>query len=197
MVDAAYLAKQHSEITEYDIAYIRKWGGYRRVTHIIDCEGYSTPRSKTFLREVSIWCRQTGAILTYHIYMPDKRLFYEKHASVRYQIDNIHRLPITRCSDGRDIGMPGKYYPYDAVIANLRQIFMHADLIGYKGGTIERDLLSCLGYTGMNIELLECPCYEELLTKYGVTSHTCGRHLTGYKYHCSMHEVELFGRYLE
>ncbi|CAB3982344.1 Hypothetical predicted protein [Paramuricea clavata] len=195
MADTNVFAKQHCEITKYDVECVRKWGVSKRITHIIDCEGYSTPRSKIFLREVSVWCRQTKTVLTYHIYMP-KRIFYEKHKCVQYQINKIHGLPITRCRDGRDIDIPGEYYLYDEVLTNLRRVFWNADLIGYKGGIIERDLLRGIGYDGVNLELLECPRYETLLTKYGARPHTCGKHFEGYKYHCSGHEVVLFGRYL-
>ena len=190
--------KQHGEISAADIRRVRSLQIAKRVTHIIDCEGYSTPHTKVFLREVSVWFRENNVVETFHIYMPNRKLFNPHHKCVRYQISHVHGLPIVRQADGRDVGFFGQYYLYDEVVCKLRQIFSSADIIDYKGGTIERDLLCGLGYACINLELMECPRYEALLTKYGCEQSTCGKHLKyKYKYHCSGHEVKLFGRYLE
>ena len=189
--------KQHGEINAADIQRVRNQNIAKRVTHIIDCEGYSTPHTKVFLREVSVWFRKSDVVETYHIYMPNRKLFNPHHKCVRYQILHVHGLPIVRQADGRDVGLVGKYYLYDEVVCKLRQIFAAAGIIGYKGGTIERDLLCGLGYNCINLELMECPRYETLLTKYDCEQSSCGKHLGKYKYHCSGHEVKLFGHYLE
>jgi hypothetical protein len=78
----------------------------------------------------------------------------------------------------------------------LRQKFIqNADLIAYKGGTIERDLLNSMGFKSINLEILGCERYYQLLTKYGIVAKCCPYHLSG-KYHCSKHKVEVFTRFI-
>ncbi|CAB3987817.1 Hypothetical predicted protein [Paramuricea clavata] len=43
------------------------------------------------------------------------------------------------------------------MIGMLRKIFESADLVGYKGGNIERDLLNMLGVSCINMEIMGCP----------------------------------------
>jgi hypothetical protein len=55
----------------------------------------------------------------------------------------------------------------------LRQEFIqNADLIAYKG-TIERDLLHHMGFKSINLEILGCEKYDQLLTKYGIVAKCC------------------------
>ena len=82
--------KQHGEINAADIQRVRNQNIAKRVTHIIDCEGYSTPHTKVFLREVSVWVRKSDVVETYHIYMPNRKLFNPQHKCVRYQIFQVH-----------------------------------------------------------------------------------------------------------
>ena len=185
--------KQHSEISACDYACIavNVENIVDRVTHIIDCEAYSTSSRKTFLREVSVWCKATNITKIYHIFMPNKYLFNEYASSIKYQIHKVHGLPVVRER------LDGNYYLYDEVMCLLRTIFCDSDLIGYKGGLIERNLLRGFGLKGINLEVLKCPKYSELLTKYGVEQQTCGKHLYKLHNHCSWHEVQLFGRFVE
>jgi hypothetical protein len=48
-----------------------------------------------------------------------------------------------------------------------------ADLVAYKGGVIERDLLKFLGTKGINLEILGCDKYNNLITKYGILPVRC------------------------
>ena len=192
--ESTLFQKQHSEISECDYGWIAVNMGYvtGRVTHIIDCEAYSTLlKKKRFLREVSVWCKKLDSVRTYHIFMPNRNLFNEHAYTVNYQIRKIHGLPIVRTRVDKD------YYLYDEVMCILRQTLSKGDLIGYKGGTIERDLLQGLGLKGVNLELMRCPKYSNLLTKYGVEQQDCGKHLFKGENHCSGHEVQLFGRFVK
>jgi hypothetical protein len=76
-------------------------------------------------------------------------------------------------------------------------MFRNADLVGYKGGNIERDLLNMLGVSCINMEIMACPKYEQLLSKYNVEPETCGYHIKRGRYHCSRHEVKLFSQFLD
>lgn len=67
--------------------------------------------------------------------------------------------------------------------------------MAYKGGTIERNLLSRMGSKGINIEILGCDKYAHLLTKYGIQPIRCQHHRPG-DFHCSKHKVEVFSYFL-
>ena len=71
------------------------------------------------------------------------------------------------------------------------EFIANADLVVYKGGDIERNLLNNMGVCCINLEILGCDKYVDLLTKYGIVPECCPYHLTG-QYHCSMHEVKIF-----
>ncbi|CAB4033376.1 Hypothetical predicted protein [Paramuricea clavata] len=183
--------KHHCEINEKVLKKCRDVRNILnlRITHIIDCEAYTWCK-KNVLREVSVLCRQTNIVTTYQIYIPNTKLFDENDRGVRYQIRVIHGLPIERRR------IDDNFYLYSEIIDMLRKIFESADLVGYKGGNIERNLLNMLGISCINMEILGCPKYEYLLSKYDVERECCAYHITG-KYHCSGHEVKLFSQFLD
>ena len=185
--------KQHGEISECDYGRVERdiRNIANRVTHIIDCEAYSVHPKKRFLREVSVWCKLSDRVTTYHIFIPNRNLFDENAYTVKYQIRKIHGLPVVRKRLDKD------YYLYDEVMYLLRKTLATGDLVGYKGGTIERDLLRGLSLKGFNLELMMCPKYSTLLTVYGVEQRDCGKHLFKGENHCSGHEVQLFGRFVK
>jgi hypothetical protein len=78
----------------------------------------------------------------------------------------------------------------------LRRTFENAKLVGYKGGTIERDMLNHMPIGAINLEVLGCPKYVTLLDKYGIAQQDCGYHIQNGVYHCSGHEVQLFSYYI-
>jgi hypothetical protein len=115
-------------------------------------------------------------------------LFDEYDRGVCYQIRRIHGLPIVRRR------VDDNFYLYDEVMQRLYDMFKNADLIGYKGGTIERNMLNKMCVNSINLEVLGCPKYSLLLSKYGVEQHTCGYHLrNGDVYHCSGHKLPKIG----
>ena len=184
----------HSEIDEKVLKNIRDARNTLklRITHIIDCEAYIWCK-KSFLREVSVLCRSTNIVTTYQIYIPNVTLFDENDRGVRYQISVIHGLPIERRR------VDNNFYSYYEMLSILRKMFWNADLVGYKGGNIERDLLNRLGVSCINMEIMACPKYEQLLCKYGVKPTVCGYHIkrSDVTYHCSGHEVKLFSQFLD
>jgi hypothetical protein len=72
----------------------------------------------------------------------------------------------------------------------------NADLVAYKGGDIERNLLNNMGVQCINLEVLTCPKYVDLLTKYGYQQECCPYHIAQ-SYHCSRHEVKVFTQFIE
>jgi hypothetical protein len=182
---------RHSEISEKVLRNTRDVRNTLklRITHIMDCEAYTWCK-KSFLREVSVLCRSTNIVTTYQIYIPNVTLFDENDRGVRYQIRVIHGLPIERHR------VDNNFYSYYEMLSILRKMFRNADLVGYKGGNIERDLLNMLGISCINMEIMACPKYEQLLSRYNVKPETCGYHIKRGQYHCSRHEVKLFSQFL-
>ncbi|CAB3978032.1 Hypothetical predicted protein [Paramuricea clavata] len=167
-----YFQLPHCEINENVLKNVQSAVLKQRITHIIDCEAY-TWRKKHFLREVSVLCRNTNIITTYQIYIPNVKLFDENDRAILYQIRVIHGLPIQRHR------IDANFYHYQEIQDMLCKIFEKADLVAYKGGNIERDLLNRLNIPCINMEILGCPKYECLLTRFKVKHECCPYHITG------------------
>lgn len=138
-------------------------------------------KTQVYLREISVHRICDNTTVSYQVYMPD---LYLASKSVQYQVKHIHGLLVvhTKCTDD--------FLLYWEVLKLLRDEFIvSADLVAYKGGTIEHDLLKRLGTKGINIEILGCE-------KYGISPIRCQYHNPG-DYHCSQHEVQVFARFLQ
>ena len=185
-----WFVKQHSQIQEWEKEYIQQYQKdiVNRITHVMDCEAYTIAKDKVYLREVSFYRVRDKKVCSFQIYMPD---LYLNPKNVYYQIKYIHGLPLVHRKYNNDFL---QYYEMFQVLCE--EFMTSGDLVGYKGGTIERNLLNKLGTKGINIELLGCDKYANLITKYGVEPERCKYHNSG-DYHCSRHEVEIFARYLE
>ncbi|CAB4007373.1 Hypothetical predicted protein [Paramuricea clavata] len=184
-----WFEKQHNQIQNWEKNHVRKYQKdiVSRITHVMDCEAYTLGKNQVYLREVSVYRIRDKKTFSFQIYMPD---IYINPKVVHYQIHHVHGLPVVREKNNED------FLQYRDVYKVLCEEFMtSADLVGYKGGTIERDLLKKLGTKGINIELLGCEKYANLITKYGITPERCPYHLYG-DYHCSRHEVQVFAHFL-
>ena len=70
-------------------------------------------------------------------------------------------------------------------------------VIAYKGGHIERDLLTELCIPALNLERFGCP-KAVVLMKDLIWLETCGNHIVPNAYaHCAKVEVEAFGQWME
>ncbi|CAB3976763.1 Hypothetical predicted protein [Paramuricea clavata] len=159
-----------------------------RITHVIDCEAY-TSKKKTFLREISVYRVKTGECSSFQVFMPFIP-FNECDYTIDYQIKKIHGLPIARER------LTDDFYTLKESTAFLTGEFMcNADLVAYKGGDIERVLLNNMGVRCINLEILTCPKYIDLLTIFGQSQECCPYH-QGNHYHCSKHEVKMFAKFV-
>ena len=159
-----------------------------RITHVIDCEAYTNVK-KTFLREVSVYRVKTGEFSSFQVYMPFVP-FNEKNYTIQYQIQKVHGLPIVNKR------LTSDFFTLEESMDFLTKEFLsNADLVAYKGGDIERILLNTMGVRCINLEVLSCPKYAELLTKYGYEQECCEYHIGNY-FHCSKHEVKVFSEFV-
>ncbi|CAB4020405.1 Hypothetical predicted protein [Paramuricea clavata] len=148
---------------------------YKAIRYVLYHESYTLGIFTAFYKIILVDISNSGG---------DNR---EVENGVQYQVKNIHGLPVVvhtrRTND---------FLLYTEVWEFLRNEFIEsADLVAYKGGTIERNLLRRLGAKGINIEILGCDKYVNLLAKYGILPVRCQYHNPG-DYHCSRHEVEVF-----
>ncbi|CAB3995357.1 Hypothetical predicted protein [Paramuricea clavata] len=127
---------------------------------------------------------------SFQVYIPFVP-FNETDYTIRYQIRKVHGLPIvnTRLTDD--------FFTLKESMDFLTKEFLNnADLVAYKGGDIERTLLNNMGVRCINLEVLACPKYDVLLTKYGYEQECCKYHLGDY-FHCSKHEVKVFSEFVQ
>ena len=156
---------------------------------MIDCEAY-TQRGRTLLCEVSVYCIRENKCSSYQINFLCVD-FNERDRCVKYQIDHVHGLPVVHSR------LDDNFFTYNEVMMLLQMEFMkNADLVAYKGGTIERDMLYKMGVKGINIEIIGCEKYAELLTKYGIVAECFPYHVYD-TCHCSKHEVQVFNYFLQ
>ena len=157
-----------------------------RITHVIDCEAYTNVKK----REVSVYRVKTGECSSFQVYMPFVP-FNEKNYTIQYQIQKVHGLPIVNKR------LTSDFFTLEESMDFLTKEFLsNADLVAYKGGDIERNLLNTMGVRCINLEVLSCPKYAELLTKYGYEQECCEYHIGNY-FHCSKHEVKVFSEFVQ
>ena len=182
-------ARQHSQLKESEQQFIdeHKNDIVNRITHIMDCEAYTISKVH-YLREISVHRLSDNETFSYQIYTPNLYL-YDKN--IAYQVNHIHGLPQVHTRRTND------FLLYGEALKILRDEFLaRADVVAYKGGIIERDLLKRLGTKGINLEILGCDKYSNLISKYGISPVRCRYHNAG-DYHCSRHEVQIFARFLQ
>ncbi len=85
---------------------------------------------------------------------------------------------------------------FDAVMFFFKPTLSNSNtLVAYKGRTIEYKTLKSMNVKSINIEILGCPKYENLLSKYNI-EHKCCKYHKSNLFHCSGHEVEVFTRFI-
>jgi hypothetical protein len=172
------------------------WGNRKliasRITHILDCEAY-TMKKKVFLREISVYRVNSEECSSFQVFMPFVP-FNEKQYCIRYQIENIHGLPIVKKR------LTSDFFTLEESMDFLTKEFMsNADLVAYKGGDIERRLLNNMGVGCINLEIFNCPKYVDLLTIYGLVPECCQYRTVDNvldNVHCSRHEVKVFSLFV-
>ena len=118
-------------------------------------------------------------------------------AVVRWTMRNIHGLRF----EDKAGDLPQEALP--AVLKELCTIGVNEsgrNVIAYKGGHFESDLLQAAGIQCYNLEELGCPKYRELLKMFDVLSApSCGLHCYAYDHiavHCPVAETMLFRKWL-
>lgn len=124
-------------------------------------------------------------------------LSFDDSKSVAYVTNYIHGIPFENFDS--EIWMQDDVS--HVISAHLKNDHDQPILVGYKGGTIERNILRKLGFESYNLELINCPKYNDLIKDNRFNSYrnvNCNIHLSGKikKLHCAAEEVQVFNNWL-
>jgi len=171
-------------------APVHIYPGLRRVCMILDMEGFVLPGNRVILCEVG-WCDMHGVSDSIHFKpdVPYRSLTLRDRRTVGYVFHNIHALPFeTRPQENAIEGSL-----VDSVVKTLHDTLstVEKDVVAYKGGTLEKQLLSRLNIPHVDLEAYECPKANRLLWQGFEPLFDCGCH-THSHVHCPRVETYLF-----
>lgn len=136
---------------------------------------------------------------SYHFSMKKMYIAKKNRSQVNYVIRHVHGLPLVATAEenAETVG----WLPMIVMELYEKNKCWDAEVVGYKGGNIERDLLSSLGIPSYNIERLGCPKYDCLIKLEGYSKiFDCGHHTAGGNtekiFHCPQNEVYVFKQWL-
>jgi hypothetical protein len=143
------------------------------VCGVLDCEAFQHGQL-LFYREIAF--ARTGNISSVHIqpsFVPRDRDVWRTFNYVKYKIHGLALIP--------DPG--SRTIPQDGVMNIVREWHTLAtrpdcNVIAYKGGCLERDLLAKLNIPSFNLESVSCPAFHRLAycEKLAYRHLNCGQH---------------------
>lgn len=160
----------------------------------IDLEGFYIP--PTFhVREMG-WCDHTGqhhGSLHYDPGLQWTKLTAEQHRHIWHVIRHIHGLSLHPPLNPLVGERIHPYHPVQALRDHVYTLYLqHAtpqrNVVAYKGGHFERDLLKELRIPSLDLEEHGCPKFNDMLRLRTVPS--CGQHRHNPQAHCA--EVECY-----
>ena len=157
-----------------------------KVRYIIDCDGY-TIRGAFYPCEIAVVNQWTRSTSTWALSVPTevvRGMTTMDRRSANYVYRKVHGMPMERF--GPDVRT------YESTIAELRALFASAGcavidnndcrvepcLVAYKGGDIERDLLTEMGVYRVDLGTLGCPKTDVVLStakRAGLLASRCDR----------------------
>jgi len=159
---------------------------------ILDLEGFFI--NKTFqVRELGYytWNREYGRH-AFRISIPYKELSDKDKRTVSFVIRKIHGLSYQPLKAER-------FQPPEVLNELIQDIYsVYKDgqrtVVGYKGGHVEKDLLTKLNIPRLDLETLGCPKYDKL--RHIISSErllpSCGFHQDESIHHCPVTECHAF-----
>lgn len=121
-----------------------------------------------------------------------KQLSPQDQGTANYVIKHVHGLPFH--DHPSEQAKPQAYLQTD--ISQLYEHFRNEeqDVVGFKGGHVEKGMLDYLDIPHLNLERWGCPKFELLSDQGFADIQDCGCHRVG---HCSTVECEAFWNWLE
>ena len=160
---------------------------------ILDLEGFFL--NKTFhVRELSYysWNEQHGRH-AFFIPVPHETLNNKDKRTVDFVKTKIHGLTYRPT--------PEEHFQNPLILGILVQTLYDnyktdkRNVVGYKGGHIEKDLLQKLNIPSLNLETLGCPKYNVSRTRYEHLTDSCGFHADPTLHHCPVVECHAFWKW--
>lgn len=134
------------------------------VKYILDIEGFNVA-DEFLVKELAYACADDGRVRGYFYRVGSFHELSERdRQQARYVHRHIHGLPFLDAPD--DLEQATVDRTVSALCESARS---SGHLIGYKGGRVERDLITRLGYgdTAIDLETLGCPRFDALVRRYG------------------------------
>ena len=171
-------------------APVHVYSDLRRVCMILDLEGFVLKGKRVVVREVG-WCDMHGFSDSFH-FKPEPDIQFNSLSpadkrTVNYVFHNIHALPFA--ARPRENAIDG--YLFDFVVKTLCEKLstLERDVVAYKGGTLEKQLLTRLNIPHVDLEAYGCPKPNRLLFDGFEPLFDCGHHIHSHS-HCP--RVETF-----
>ena len=168
----------------------------RRVCMILDLEGFILKGKRVVVREVG-WCDMHGFSDSFH-FKPEPDIQFNSLSpadkrTVNYVFHNIHALPFE--ARPRENAING--YLVDFVVKTLCEKLstLERDVVAYKGGTLEKQLLTRLNIPHVDLEAYGCPKPNHLLFDGFEPLFDCGHHIHSHSHYPRV-ETYLFYQWL-
>lgn len=166
----------------------------RNICLCIDIDGFRMQDGSFITRELG-WCdgevKRVGSFHYDHSYRWED-LSPAECKTVQFVKHRLTGLPF-RPSPAERIKYPVRMQEeleHDILSLYEQNKNFHCNVVAYKGGTLERNILDKLQIPSFNLEELNCPKYDVLAKLYGRTFN-CNCHVVG-DFHCSEDEVYVF-----
>jgi len=146
--------------------------------------------SGNIVREMG-WCDREGYATSLH-FQPSFK-YYQLSAKEKRQVDyvykHVHALPFN--AHPRELALPSRIVPQVVRALYLLNRCHGLDVVAYKGGHLERDLLKKLNIPSLNLEEYGCPKANQLPDMGFDPRMFCGCHDMNIG-HCPRQETFLF-----
>lgn len=169
--------------------------GLRRVCMILDIEAYILNKgNQTIVRELG-WCDMDRRSDSIHFQSPVSfsSLSEADKRTANYVIFNIHSLPFHARPEENAVDQNLLDFVMKTVYKTLSSL--ERDVVAYKGGTLEKQLLSRLNIPYVNLEEFNCPKVNQLLFDGFEPLFDCACHIYSHC-HCPRVETRLFYQWL-
>lgn len=166
----------------------------RNICLIIDLDGFRVGRFKEFYTRELGYASLTKNVensFRFNLKYRFNSLTDKDHKTVSFCKFNIHGLTFRPMPSEKDTFPEEKLEDIILALYCNHKTF-DKDIIAYKGGHIERDLLDKLDITSINLEDYGCPKYEKLPTP---EIKDCGFHIKMDRVHCPKVECAAFARW--
>ena len=169
--------------------------GLRPICLILDLDGFMLSNG-TFMARKAGWCDMNGNTDSLHFELPMSynTLSFKDKRTVNYVFRHNHALPFDARPQENAVDME----LMEPLIKMLyeKHCTHHEYLVAYKGGHVEKDLLTKLKIPHVDLEFYDCPKANQLLLMRGSQPRLdCGHHMHAHT-HCPRVECFLFWQWL-